>query len=343
MASRLVSIVVALVLTLGAAAGTFAQGSPDATPETAPAPDASPAVVGTTEFGLVPAGAVGPAIPSSGYLVEEIAGGLYWVTEGFYQSIFLTTGEGVILVDAPPSIGPNLAAAIADVTEEPVTHMVYTHHHADHIGGAAQFAGITIVAHEDTADLLVRSDDPNRPLPTVTFADSYTLTVGTQTLELTYPGNNHEPGNIIVHAPAQRVLMVIDIVFPGWVSFPDLAVAEDVPGFVALHDTILAYDFETFVGGHLTRLGTREDVETSRAYIQDIQTNAAMALQTVDLAAIAAEVGYDNPWALFDVYLDAVAQTCADATILVWEDRLGGTDIFTFSHCWVMSESLRID
>ena len=306
-------------------------------------PEAAPSVVVTEEFGPVPTGAAGPAIPEVGYLVEEIDSGLYWVTEGLYQAIFLTTGEGVIVVDAPPTIGPNLAAAIASVTDEPVTHLVYSHHHADHIGAAAQFENVEIVAHEDTAALLDRSADPNRPLPTVTFADTYELTVGSQTLELAYPGNNHEPGNIFIYAPAQKTLMLVDVVFPGWAPFPDLGVVEDVPGYVAAHDAALAYDFETFVGGHLTRLGTREDVEIAQEYVLDVRENAGEALATVDFMAIAQEVGFENPWLLFDVYLDTVAQTCADTTIPVWADRLGGTDVVAFGHCWVMAESLRID
>lgn len=302
-----------------------------------------PATIDTAEFGPVPAAALGPAIPAKGYLVEEIRDGVYWITDGLYQAMFLTTGQGVILVDAPPSIGPNLLKAIAEMTTEPVKYLVYSHHHADHIGGAGQFAGATIVAQDETAALLKRDADPNRPPPTVTFATGYTLTVGSQTLQLDYHGVNHEPGNIFVYAPRQKVLMAVDIVFPGWVPFPYLAVAKDVPNFIASHDQMLAYDFETFVGGHLTRLGARGDVETSRDYVLDVKANAAAALKSVDVGKIAGRVGPGNPWALFRVYLDTVAQTCADATIPVWKDRLGGTDIFTFSHCWAMVESLRID
>ena len=44
--------------------------------------------------------------------------------------------EGVIVVDAPPSIGENILAAIAEVTDEPITHVIYSHSHADHIGAA---------------------------------------------------------------------------------------------------------------------------------------------------------------------------------------------------------------
>ena len=62
--------------------------------------------------------------------------------------------------------------------------------------------------------------------------------------------------------PHQKVLMLVDVIFPGWIPFPYLAVANDVTGFIKAHDIALnRYDFDTFVGGHLTRLGTRDDVK----------------------------------------------------------------------------------
>ena len=64
-----------------------------------------------------------------------------------------------------------------------------------------------MLAMRPTAELLTRSNDPNRPVPTVAFADSYELTLGDQTLQLDYHGNNHEPGNIFIYAPEQKVLM----------------------------------------------------------------------------------------------------------------------------------------
>ena len=71
--------------------------------------------------------AYGPTIPQDvGYFVEEIRDGLYWVTEGAYQVMFLTTGEGVIVLDAPPSIGEKILQAVADVTDEPITHVVHS-------------------------------------------------------------------------------------------------------------------------------------------------------------------------------------------------------------------------
>jgi len=307
------------------------------------------------QYAAIPEAVFGPAMdPEKGYFVEELGDGLYWITEGTYQIMFLTTGEGVIVVDAPPSIGDKILQAIAEVTDEPITHVIYSHSHADHIAAASMYPEDAVyIAHVDTAANLANSDEEYEfgmflggspvPEPTVTFEDDYTLEVGNQILELSYKGANHNPGSIFIYAPAQKVLMLVDVIFPGWSPFKDLAVTSDVNGFIAAHDDVLSYDFDTLVSGHVGRLGTRHDVDVQKGYVLDMQANAAKALQTVDFGAIAEEVGYSNIWLLFDTYLDAVAQECTDLTLAEWTDRLAGADVFTFSHCFKLSESLRID
>ena len=42
------------------------------------------------------------------------------------------------------------------------------------------------------------------------------MQLGSQHLELAYYGDSHEPGNIFIYAPEQKTLMVVDLVFPGW-------------------------------------------------------------------------------------------------------------------------------
>jgi hypothetical protein len=268
----------------------------------------------------LPEAAIGPQIDfSKGYLVEEIKDGLYWVTDGAYQTMFLTTGQGVIAIDAPPSIGENYLKAIAEVTDEPITHIIYSHTHNDHVGSMSMFPDDVIyIGHQDTANTLAKRNDPNRPVPTVTFEDKYTLEVGNQKLELEYRGPMHEPGNI-------------------------LAMAQDTPAFLAAHDKILEYDFDTYIGGHLTRLGTVEDVEIQKEYFQDIQNSAAKANQQVSFMAIGQEVGFSNPWLVFQIYADQITQQCADEVVPKWVDRLGGVDLFTYDHCWKISEGQRID
>ena len=298
-----------------------------------------------TSSAPLPDTAKGPVIDfTKGYLVEEIKDGLYWVTDGAYNTIFLTTGEGVIVVDAPPSIGENYLNAIAEVTEEPITHVIYSHTHIDHIGAASIFPDdAIIISHKDVALELEQRNDPNRPIPEVTFDDEYLLEVGNQSLELKYDGPMHVPGNIFIYAPQQKVLMVVDVIFPGWTPFKDLAMAQDVPAFLDAHDKILEYDFDTYVGGHLTRLGTTEDVKIQQEYFQDIEENAAIANQQVSFMEIGQEVGFENPWLVFQIYADTITQQCTDATVPDWIDRLGGVDLFTYDHCWKISESQRID
>ena len=293
----------------------------------------------------VPDTAKGPQIDlSKGYLVEEIHDGLYWVTDGAYNTMFLTTGQGVIVVDAPPSIGENYLKAINEVTDESITHVIYSHAHNDHIGSANIFPeDATYISHQEIADTLSKRNDPNRPIPSVTFEENYDLEIGNQKLELAYYGPIHEPGNIFIYAPNQKVLMVVDVVFPGWVPFKDLAMAQSVPEFLESHDKILEYDFETFIGGHLTRTGTVEDVQLQKEYFEDIQKSAAKANQDISFMAIGQEVGFENLWLVFQVYADSITQQCVDEVTPKWINKLGGADLFTYDHCWKISESQRID
>src|SRR4029453_5450289 len=113
----------------------------------------------------VPRSALGPALNDQRYYVGRVERNLYWVTDGVYQSAFLTTRDGVVLFDAPPSIGPNLRRAVDEIAAangvpNPVTHPVYPPHPADHAGAASLFDGEVVrIGHEETRRLLLRDND----------------------------------------------------------------------------------------------------------------------------------------------------------------------------------------
>jgi glyoxylase-like metal-dependent hydrolase (beta-lactamase superfamily II) len=291
----------------------------------------------------VPPAAKGPAIPAAGYLVQEIADRVYWLTDGLYQMIFVTTAEGVVAVDAPPTIGNNILRAIATVTTSPVTHAIYSHHHADHTGAMVLYEGARFYAHKDVAELLRQTSDPNRPLPDVTFERHLNVRAGEDLLNLAYHGPNHSPGNIFISLPAQRVLMLVDVVFPGWVPFAYLAESQNIPGWLDAPARALTYTFDTYVGGHLTRLGTRSDVLIQQEYIAELKSQAANAIASFNPAAVYQTVDPTNPWAVFRGYLDGVAAQAASAVVPNWIDRLGGADVYTLANAYAMVESLRID
>src|SRR5580693_4012176 len=279
----------------------------------------------------VPPPAKGPAIPKSGYLVEEIGDRVFWLTDGLYQMIFMTTAEGVVAVDAPPTIGRNILRAIATVTKSDVTHAIYSHHHADHTGAMILYKGARFYAQSEVADLLRQTRDPNRPLPDVTFADRLTVQAGEDRVELAYHGPNHSPGNIFTYLPAQRVLMLVDVVFPGWVPFAYLAESQNIPGWLEAPAQALGYPFHTFIGGHLTRLGTRDDVTIQQDYVAELKAAAADAIDTFNVETVYASVDDANPWAIFRGYLDGVAAQAA------------GADVHTQANAYELVESLRID
>ncbi|KAL0637297.1 hypothetical protein Q9L58_003781 [Maublancomyces gigas] len=302
------------------------------------------------QYAPVPATAIGPVIPSTGYLVQSFGGGAYVVLDGSYQSLFFVSTKGVIVVDCPPTLGHNLLYAIGNTTDIPVTHFVYSHSHGDHVGGASLFNNgkVIYIAHEDTKSRLSETPDAKRPLPSVTFKDNKTLSVGNQTLELAYKGPNHEPGNIFIYAPKQKVLALIDVVFPGWVPFAELAVSEDIPGWIHAHDLILEYDFVHYVGGHLSRTGVRQDVLVQKEYIQDLMDNCKEAItnSTMSINDIVGPTVQKNPgngWATFKTYLTYVANECSEKTNKKWLGRLGAADVFGYDNAFKMVEVLRLD
>ena len=311
----------------------------------------------------VPETALGvPIDPDKGYVVEALGSGLYWLGNGGYMVMFLVGENGVALVDAPPAIASVLEAGIAEVTDLPVTHFVYSHGHGDHVGAAGLFENAVFIGQAETVTQLARGgpcveeclpslSDP-RPVPQVTFEDSYTLDMGTvngerRTLELAYKGPNHQPGNILIHHPASRTLMMVDVVYPGWVPFDLLAVSADIPGWIAAYDDILAYDFDHFVGGHLGRTGDRADVELTKAFLDDLIASATAALRANPRGKVypplIAKHGSENGWWLTDQHTRAVTEECAAPLVAEWEGRLGGVVTFADDLCERMAFSLRLD
>src|SRR5919107_4843877 len=192
------------------------------------------------------------------YELRGIKPGVYVVSAGGYNSMFLVTQEGVVVVDAPPAIGDKISAAVSEVTDRPISYLIYSHAHKDHIGAANLFENVTIIAHNETARILNERNDPDRPVPDMNFTGEMNLQLGDQVLHLMYPGPYHQQGSTFVYLPEHRVLMAVDHAAPGGVPWKHLTVTPDVPAFVESIDHALALDFDVFVPGH-GQTGAREE------------------------------------------------------------------------------------
>jgi glyoxylase-like metal-dependent hydrolase (beta-lactamase superfamily II) len=318
------------------AAGAFAdRASADTLPDYAP----------------IPPSALGPALNAQGYYVGQVQNNLYWVTDGTYQTAFLTTREGVVLFDAPPTIGNNIQRAIDQIASSArvsnkVTHIVYSHHHADHVGASSLFGSDVIrVAHAETKRLLALDSDPTLPpvpLPDVTFETRRTLHIGGERIDLAWHGTNHTSDNIYIYFPYHDTLMLVDICLPGWAPYQSFNVNEDVPGSIAAPDVAMAYPWTHFIGGHMGRLGTRDDMAVYQQYVSDLIDGVKQAVGAVDPTPFFAKYG-NNSWAAVSTYQAAQCAYAAAPVIAKYTGILAAVDVYTESTAFLLLESIRLD
>src|SRR5256886_8065351 len=142
------------------------------------------------DYAPLPESAVGPTLNEQGYYVGRVERNLYYVTDGTYMSAFLTTSDGVVVLDAPPTLGNNIQRAIDEIAaangvSNKVNCLVYSHHHSDHVGAASLFdKNVTRIGHEETRTLLLRDNDPARPPNEETFQDKRTLEIDRKSTRL---------------------------------------------------------------------------------------------------------------------------------------------------------------
>ena len=279
--------------------------------------------------------------PQKGYLVKQVKPDVYVITDGTYQSAFVTTGKGVILFDAPESFAQHIVKAVAEVTKEPIVQLVYSHAHLDHTAGAGllvkQVPHLAILAEEGTSAFLREKKDPRRPVPTRAFKDQLTLQLGTMKVELK-KGQWHSPeGDLFIYLPGRKFLMAIDTLAAGHVPFMDFDLSTNMHAYLKVFDQLLSYDFDVLVPGHLTYLADRQDVQMTKDYALDVYKTVKRIHDGTDqmkvMSAAAQKYSWDNKFAIFRTLLDGVIEQCAAEVQGRWIDKLAGVDVFGPSHC----------
>jgi len=139
--------------------------------------------------------------------------------------------SGVVVVDTKiPGWGPALLAKIKELTPKPITTIINTHTHYDHVGTNPDFPdNVDIVVHENTKAnmeamravtgipleqqtyLGVFKDSKGKGLAKRSFKDEMTLGSGADQVDLYYFGRGHTNGDAWVVFPALRVMHAGDI------------------------------------------------------------------------------------------------------------------------------------
>jgi len=274
-----------------------------------------------------------------GLHVSEIEPGLFFVTDLIYQSAFVVTEDGVVVLDAPPSFGPNLRKAIVIAAPDaPITHLIMSHGHRDHNGGAHLFADIPnleVVAAAEVAETL--EDFPLEGIltPTRVFNSALDLSIGGVDIQLQTANFHAEDTDVMIYLPDQKFLMAIDTITPGEAPFMNFGATTDVNAYFESFAAFLEYDFEHFLSGHVSIIGNRQDVVTARGYAFDVRNTVYGLMPSFSERMMEGHeaVEFQNANLAYRFAMESIRDNCAEQIIGRWEDALSVVDLWADSHC----------
>jgi glyoxylase-like metal-dependent hydrolase (beta-lactamase superfamily II) len=255
-----------------------------------------------------------PAADAKTVEVEKLKDNLFVLRGrggGGNTAVFVQSG-GVTVVDTKnPGWGEPILDAIRKLTDKPVTTIINTHTHGDHVSGNVAFpAAVEIVTHENTRSNMqkmsavapstpnakpnVFSENPGKGLPKRTFKDRLTLGKGADQVDLYYFGRGHTNGDAFVVFPSLRVMHAGDM-FPGK-NMPFMDATNGGSGLDYPATLMKAHrgvrNVDTIISGHSTQM-TMDDLREFSAFVQEFVTavrEGKKAGQTVDQIAEAWKV-----------------------------------------------------
>jgi hypothetical protein len=161
--------------------------------------------------------------PASHPDVEAIGDGVFLYRSDAQRSLFMVTGEGVIVTDPiNAEVAKSYRQAIATITDEPVKYVVYSHYHWDRIAGGQIFRdeGAEIIAQEQCVERF--KDNPNDAvaMPETSFADRHEVSLGGKSLDLYYFGPSHGDCLTVFLARPANLVQIVELVNPPRATFP---------------------------------------------------------------------------------------------------------------------------
>lgn len=216
---------------------------------------------------------------SQPYILQKIGERTYYVQRYFYSTTFYVGDKGVLLFDAPEGRGKYLLQAIRDVTPLPVTALVYSHYHVDHIGDSpfwndeAKKEGVNlrIIASKATAE---KMQFMNSRLPVATQVLSKKddqFKFEKQTIELhRFVKAGHTDDHSVWLLKQEKLAHSPDLLNPDQLPMMGFAVSDTL----VYHDSNLRQvemlDWKYFIGGH-GNIGSHDDFKFQRQFLNDLR------------------------------------------------------------------------
>ena len=210
--------------------------------------------------------------------VEKVKDNLFVLRGGGGNTAVFVTANGVTVVDAKnPGWGAPILAKIKELTPKPVTMLINTHTHGDHVSGNVEFpASVEVVAQVNTKanmeKMPIFKEHNNVGMAKRTFTDKLTIGKGADQVDLYYFGPGHTNGDAFVVFPAHRIMHSGDIFAGKSVPLIDSAnggsmvrVSETL---MKVHDGIKNVD--TIINGHTPAQTTWADLKEYSEFNKDL-------------------------------------------------------------------------
>lgn len=246
---------------------------------------------------------VAQQVSASAWYVEGVSALGSPANQNFISNAaFVVTPAGVVVIDAlgSPALATRLVTEIRKITPQPITNVIVTHYHADHIYGLQTFKalGARIVAHSAAKEYLnsetarLRLEVSRQELAPwvnkdtrLVEADEWIegdkeLTVGGVRFQLKLVGPSHTPEDLVIYLPSEKVLFAGDLVFRSRIPYVGKA---DSRHWITALDTLLAFDAHIIVPGHgpLSH-EARKDMKLTRDYLAYLRQTMSKAAQNLD-------------------------------------------------------------
>lgn len=206
--------------------------------------------------------------------ISSIAGDVYRFQNKFHFSVFVVTGDGVVVTDPIDADAATwLRTEVGKLTDQPITHLVFSHSHGDHASGGAAFGDVpNVIAHANAPATI------DGVSPTSRFDDTMEFTLGSKSFELTYLGPGHGTDLVAMVIRPENVAFVVDAVSAKRLPYRDFP-GSNVDDWTDQVRKVEALNFEILAGGH-GAVGVKDDVTLGRVYMEELRAEVLAGLQS---------------------------------------------------------------
>ena len=243
--------------------------------------------------------------------ITQVEGDVYRFQNQFHYSLVTVTNDGVVVVDPINAEAAGwLKENLGQITDQPITHLIYSHSHGDHASGGAALGATTIIAQENAPASIDGVE------PTMRVGAEETIEVGGKTFELTFLGTGHGEDMLAVIVRPENVGFITDVASPKRLPFKTMA-SSSVDAWIEQVKKVDTLDFEIFAPAH-GNVGVKADTKDVITYMETLRAEVLAGLKegmTVEQLQASITLDEYKDWGNFEAHRPLNIQGMAEYLI----------------------------